>query len=80
MKKIPYYIGILPEDQAKFWDFVFNLNEDSDAMYHVQVLKEWDEEYGYYIFAVLGTWESYQCFLDASGGSFVKSVEHFEED
>jgi hypothetical protein len=80
MKKIPYYIGILPEDQAKFWDFVFNMNEDTDPVFHINVLKEWDDPDGYYTFAILGTWESYQCFLDAAMGSFIKSVENFVEE
>ena len=78
MKKINYYVGILPEDQARFWDYVFNLNEDTDHMYHVRVENEFDGDY--YTYTVVGTWESYQCFLDARGNSFVKSVEHFEED
>jgi hypothetical protein len=80
MKKITYYIGILPTDSPRFWDFVHNLNEDSDASYHVTVKNEYDDPYGYYTYCLIGTWESYKCFLDAADGSFIKSVEHFEED
>jgi hypothetical protein len=80
MKKIKYYVGILPQDQPRFWEYVFNLNEDTDAMYHVRVVGEFDDPGGYYSFTVEGTWESYKCFLNAAKMSFVKSVEHFEQD
>jgi hypothetical protein len=77
MKKITYYVGILPSDQPRFHDFVNSLNEDSDQMYNVKIAGEFDADY--YTFTVLGTWESYRCFLDCCN-SFVKSLEHFEED
>lgn len=80
MKKFEYYVGVLPEDRVKFWDYVFNLNEDSDVMYHVSVKAEYDDPYGYYTYCLYGTDESYKCFLDACKMSFVKSVENFEED
>jgi hypothetical protein len=77
MKKITYYVGVLPEHQSRFHDFVSSLNEDSDSMYNVKIVGEFDADY--YTFSVRGTWESYKCFAVCCN-SFVKSLEHFEED
>lgn len=76
MKRIEYYVGILPKDENRFWEYVYNLNEDSDERYQVIINGAYDGDY--YTFCVIGTWDSYNCFLNDA--EFVKSIEHFEQD
>lgn len=71
-----YEVGVLLPDRPKFWEFVFNLNEDSDEMYHINVRAEFDDPDGYYVYFVQGTSESYKCFLEAA---FVKSLVAYGE-
>jgi len=77
--KIEYYVGVLPEDIDTMNSFINELNSSIDEDFNVEVVGQFDDPNGYYSYTIKGTWKSYQAFLDKTD-SFVKSVEHFEED
>jgi hypothetical protein len=76
MKRITFYVGILPEDSQELLSFVSDLNEDSDPKFAASVQGTFDDPHGYFEYAIKGTWESYKCFMNRS---FVKSLNHYEE-
>jgi hypothetical protein len=77
MKKINFYVGILPEDENHFWSIIHNLNEaDTDLKFEAVVLNKFDDPDGYLSFTVFGSWDAYKCFAN---DTLIKSLEHFEE-
>ena len=77
MKHITYYVKILLEDTVRFWEYVYNLNEDTDQRYHVVVIDVWRSD-RHLTFSITGTRDSYECFL--SNKTFVESVDIYESD
>jgi len=78
LRKIEFYVGILPEDHTKLMDLVHSLNEsDADQKYHADIVNDYPDPFGYHKYTIRGSWDCYRCFM---GNGFVKSLEHFEED
>ena len=81
MKRIEYYVGILPEDKDTMMCAISSLNESENTNMHVEIVGEFDDPNGYYSYTIKGTWDSYRTFLndETHNPKFVKSLEHFEE-
>jgi hypothetical protein len=76
LKKFYFYVGIDKKEESKLLDFVHSLNEDSDERYYTHIWEGVDNPSGYHTYKLMGTWDSYKCFLNRP---FIKSIEHFEE-
>ena len=77
MESITFYVGILPEDKAELLSFVSSLNEEEDPKTFALIQGTVDDPYGYFEYAIKGTWDCYKLFADRN---FVKSINHYEED
>ena len=70
---LTFYVGILPEDEHKFKDHVYMINEDVDHKFHATIVKEFDDPAGYYTYCLKGTMDAYKSFTNES---FVKSLNY----
>jgi hypothetical protein len=74
---VEFFVGINPEDRCDLEDFIYYLNSLSDPINHVAVINEFDEPDGYYMYTIHGSWAAYNKLKSCT---YVKSIEHFEED
>jgi len=76
-KKFNFEIGFIPEDRHQIDEFIHELNEDSDPVYFVKKIREYDDPDGYYTYSLIGSEEAYKCFM---GYERIKSLNHYLGD
>jgi hypothetical protein len=74
--KIEFYVGIIPKDKDKLEELICTLNEDADQKFFVEKKYTFDDPDGYFTYAIIGSWEAYECFMNQA---FIKSLNHYEE-
>jgi hypothetical protein len=80
--RFEFYVGIVPADEQKFFDYIDILNYDSSTRYPVvEVLSCFDDPDGYFTFVVKGNWKAYEKFYRNAEEdiSWIKSLNHYEE-
>jgi hypothetical protein len=81
--RFEFYVGIIPEDEEKFFDYIDILNYDSSTRYPVvEVLSCFDDPNGYFTLVVKGDLVAYSKFYKNTEEdiNWVKSLYHYEED
>lgn len=77
MELIEFYVGIIPSDETEFYNLINNLRKQQHT---VDIVGEFDDSYGYYIYVIKSTWEVYTMLLEYTrNNELIKSLEHFEE-
>jgi len=76
MKKIEFYIGVLPNDIENFKQFTILTNKILPEEDRIEIKSEFDDTYGYYSFTCSGNWNAYEVCRQWPK---IKSIEHFEE-
>lgn len=80
MKRIEFYIGILSIDKHSLYSYIKGINSILSEEHQVEILGEFDDPYGYYELICKGSWHSYDHFNVHNGPSYIKSLQHYEED
>ena len=80
MKRIEFYIGISSTDRQSLYNYIKSINSNLSEEHRVEILGEFDDPYGYYELICTGTWNSYGHFNDMNGPTYIKSLQHYEED